>query len=64
MRKTEAIIGKIIVLVFIGRTDEADWSAEFEYPDIAVKTATEVLRINQVGRELLALMEKEKITKD
>lgn len=60
----QAIIGKIIVLVFIGRTDEADWSAEFEYPDIAVKTATEVLRINQVGRELLALMEKEKITKD
>ena len=56
----QAIIGKIIVLVFVGRIEEAEWSAEFEYPDIAVKTATEVLRINQVGRELLALIENEK----
>lgn len=56
----QAIIGKIIVLVFVGRIEEAEWSAEFEYPDIAVKTATEVLRINQVGRELLALIEYEK----
>ena len=60
----QAIIGKIIVLVFIGRTDEADWSAEFEYPDIAVNTADEVLKMSCVGRELLALQEKEKITKD
>ena len=56
----QAIIGKIIVLVFVGRIEEAEWSAEFEYPDIAVKTATEVLRINHVGRELLALIENEK----
>ena len=60
----QAIIGKIIVLVFVGRTDEAEWSAEFEYPDISVKTADEVLKMSCVGRELLALMEKEKITKD
>jgi len=60
----QAIIGKIIVLVFVGRIEEAEWSAEFEYPDIAVKTATEVLKMSCVGRELLALMEKEKITKD
>lgn len=40
----QAVIGKFIVLVFVGPTDEAGWSAEFEYPDIAVKTANEVLK--------------------
>ena len=50
--------------MFVGRIEEAEWSAEFEYPDISVKTADEVLKMSCVGRELLALMEKEKITKD
>ena len=51
------------MLVFIDRTDEAEWSAEFEYPDISVKTADEVLKMSCVGRELLTLMEKEKTQK-
>ena len=51
------------MLVFIGRTDEAEWSAEFEYPDIAVNTADEVLKMSCVVRELLALIETEKSQK-
>lgn len=56
----QAVIGKIISLMFIGRTEEAEWSAEFEYPDITIKTVNDVLNLNVRGRELIKLIESEK----
>ncbi len=56
-----AILGKAIVLRFLERTEEADWTAEFEYPDPEIKTAEQLLSISKMGRELLRLLEDEQI---
>jgi len=55
----KAVMGKIFVLRFLERTDEADWSAEFEYPEPEIKTADQLLPISKMGRELLSLLEEE-----
>ena len=57
--KRKAIMGKIIVLRFCERIDEAEWSAEFEYPDSDINKAADVLKLSKAGRELLQLLEKE-----
>lgn len=54
-----AALGKAIVLRFLERTDEADWTAEFEYPDPEIKTAEQLLSISKTGRELLCFLEEE-----
>ena len=54
-----AILGKTIVLRFLERTEEADWSAEFEYPDPEIKTAEQLLQLSKTGRELLQLFDQE-----
>lgn len=55
----KAVIGKITVLRFLERIEEADWSAEFEYPDPNITTASDVLILTHTGRDLLTLIEKE-----
>lgn len=55
-----AAMGKIMVLRFCERTDEAEWSAEFEYPDPAVHTVHAVLSLSKSGKELLELIQSEK----
>ena len=54
---SKAVLGKIMVLYFLNRIDEADWSAEFEYPDINIKTALQVLSLCDAGRDLLKCIE-------
>lgn len=56
---TKAVLGKIMVLRFLERTQEADWSAEFEYPDIYVKTAEQALSLCKEGQTLLNHLENE-----
>ena len=55
----KAVLGKIMVLRFLERTDEADWSAEFEYPDIHVKSALQALSLTEAGRALLDCLASE-----
>lgn len=50
---SKAVLGKIMVLRFLERIEEADWSAEFEYPDINIKTATQALFLFEEGQTLL-----------
>ena len=57
--KRKAVIGKIMVLRFCERIDEAEWSAAFEYPDPEINKASDVLKLSKAGRELLRLLEKE-----
>jgi len=59
--KRKAVIGKIIVLRFCERIDEAEWSAEFEYPDSDINRAADVLKLSKAGRELLRLLENETV---
>lgn len=59
--KRKAVIGKIIVLRFCERIDEAEWSAEFEYPDSDINRVADVLKLSKAGRELLQLLEKETV---
>ena len=54
----KAIIDKIMILSFLGRNVEADWSAEFEYADPNIKTANQALLISESGRELLLHLEE------
>ncbi len=56
---SKAVFGKIMVLRFQERIEEADWSAEFEYPDIYVKTAFQVLSLHEEGQNLLNYLENE-----
>ena len=55
----KAVLGKIMVLRFLERTDEADWSAEFEYPDINIKSAVQALSLFEEGQTLLNYLENE-----
>ena len=56
---SKAVLGKIMVLRFLERTDEANWSAEFEYPDIHVKSASQALSLTETGRALLDYLASE-----
>ena len=56
---SKAVLGKIIVLRFLERIGEADWSAEFEYPDSNIKTATQALSLFEEGQTLLNYLENE-----
>lgn len=53
------ILGKITVLRFTERIEEADWSAECEYPDHDVHLAEEALRLCADGRRLLSYLKTE-----
>lgn len=55
----KAVLGKIMVLRFSERIEEADWSAEFEYPDMQVNTATRALSLCEEGQALLDYLESE-----
>ena len=55
----KAVLGKIMVLRFLDRTEEADWSAEFEYPDVNIKTAFGALSLCKEGQTLLDYLEDE-----
>lgn len=50
---SKAVLGKIMLLRFLERIEEADWSAEFEYPDINIKSAAQALSIFEEGQALL-----------
>lgn len=56
---SKAVFGKIMLLRFLERIDEAEWSAEFEYPDINVKSAEKVLSLCEDGKMLLDYLKKE-----
>lgn len=56
---TKAVLGKIMVLYFLDRIDEADWSAEFEYPDINIKTALQAFYLSEEGKILLNYLHNE-----
>ena len=56
---SKAVLGKIMALRFLERIDEADWSAEFEYPDSNIKTATQALSLFEEGQILLNYLENE-----
>ncbi len=58
---SKAVLGKIMVLRFLERTEEADWSAEFEYPDINIRTAIQALSLCEEGKALLNYLENESI---
>lgn len=55
----KAVLGKIMVLRFLERIEEADWSAEFEYPDANIKTAYDALSLCEEGQMLLHYLENE-----
>jgi len=57
----KAIMDKIMVLRFLDRVEEAEWSAEFEYPDPNFKTVSQVLQLSPAGRELQRLLDGEKM---
>ena len=52
-------VGKITVLRFAERIEEADWSAEFEYPEPDITTAEQALALWRQGREVLAYLDAE-----
>lgn len=56
---SKAVLGKIMVLRFLERNEEADWSAEFEYPNINIKTASQALSLFEEGQSLLNDLESE-----
>lgn len=57
---TKAALGKICSLYFLDRQIEADWSAEFEYPDLYIRRAKQALVLYPTGQELLNYLENEK----
>lgn len=57
----KAVLGKIMVLRFSERIEEADWSAEFEYPDAQVSTAAQALSLCEEGRVLLDYLANESL---
>ena len=54
-----AVIGKILTLRLLERIEEADWSAEFEYPDPQVTIAEQVMILTPCGNALKEYLEKE-----
>lgn len=57
--KSCAVLGKITVLRFWERIYEADWSAEFEYPDPDITTSEQALALWRQGREVLLYLQNE-----
>ena len=57
--RNSGILGKITVLRFTERIEEADWSAEFEYPDPDITTARQALALWWQGREVLTYLDTE-----
>ena len=57
----KAVLGKIMVLRFSERIEEADWSAEFEYPDMQVSTADQALSLCEEGKALLNYLASENL---
>lgn len=57
--RNSGVLGKITVLRFAERIEEADWSAEFEYPDPDITTARQALALWWQGREVLAYLDTE-----
>ncbi len=57
--RNSGILGKITVLRFAERIEEADWSAEFEYPDPDITTARQALTLWWQGREVLSYLDTE-----
>lgn len=55
----KAVLGKIMVLRFLDRIEEANWSAEFEYPDANIKIAVGALSLCEEGQTLLNYLENE-----
>lgn len=53
------ILGKITVLRFTERIEEADWSAECEYPDPDIHTAEDALALSADGRMIVAYLSQE-----
>ncbi len=53
------ILGKITVLRFTERIEEADWSAEFEYPAPDIHTAEEAMALCADGRKVLGYLATE-----
>lgn len=57
--RNSGALGKITVLRLAERIEEADWSAEFEYPDSDITTARQALALWRQGREVLAYLDTE-----
>ena len=57
--RNSGVVGKITVLRFAERIEEADWSAEFEYPEPDITTAEQALALWRQGREVLAYLDAE-----
>lgn len=55
-----AALGKILVLYFQEREEEAAWSAEFEYPDPLINTTELILALSPEGQYLKELLAEEK----
>ena len=55
----KATAGKVIALRFCERLAEAEWSAEFEYPDPHIHTTAQILAMHPAGKELLSMLEAE-----
>ena len=54
-----AAIGKVLTLRFLERTEEADWSAEFEYPDSRITSAEQLMQLTERGRILAEYLKSE-----
>lgn len=59
-----AAAGKVTALCFCGRVEEAEWSAEFEYPDPHIDTVSQILALSSAGQELAALLAEESVLSD
>ncbi|MBQ9151793.1 MAG: helix-turn-helix transcriptional regulator [Clostridia bacterium] len=57
--RSSGVLGKITVLRFAERIKEADWSAEFEYPDPDITTVKQALQLWWQGREVLSYLDTE-----
>ena len=55
----QAVIGKVLTLRFLERNEEADWSAEFEYSDVSITTADQVMELTDRGRTLKEYLRNE-----
>jgi len=55
----KAAAGKVIALRFCERVEEAEWSAEFEYPDPYIHTTAQILALYPVGNELISMLSEE-----
>lgn len=55
----KAAAGKVITLRFCERLEEAEWSAESEYPDPYIHTTEQILAMHPAGKELTAILAEE-----